>query len=531
MNYKINEILSDKYTKIAIIITAIYCIATGITATIFNPFFNMDSSIFYYYTGKQILQGLGNEVFIPNAPLSYAVLSALTDDPFTHMKIISIFSTTGIIFFSYLIVRQIFNSKVAVLTTLFISLYAGLQSHAYQIQTDVFPMFLLFVSFYYITKRELNYKKIILVAVFLGASYSLKYPAAIIAIGFLIFFLIYTKPRFKNAILFFTVCVLVASPVLIFNYSITGEFTTSNSSSLILHEWNDVPSEWYEEQSYNDPFLVIKDMNLLFQNFSAHMYKGIFNTILNFDGNWNNLSIFPLIPYLGMVPLFGGIYFVRKSIPENLKPLIITFLIFLPIMCIFAQITNPTRLFPPALIIPIFSALFFSKIKKNYLLIPILIFIVLVNLGASGIMANWFLFENDTIYFWENKNFKDQELYDIAILLSQEEDIESKYLMADSVMVSYYANSKFIKYYTSWKSGNNIHDPILDSNLEEHITRKNWNAFDVHFSNFFSYPQINNEHTLKIKPDYLLIEPQEKIPNGWSIIYQSEKFTLYKIPK
>jgi hypothetical protein len=137
-------------------------------------------------------------------------------------------------------------------------------------------MFLLFVSFYYITKRELNYKEIILVAVFLGASYSLKYPAAIIAIGFLIFFLIYTKPRFKNAILFVTVCVLVSSPVLIFNYSVTGEFTTSNSSSLILHEWNNIPSGWYEDQSYNDPLLVIRDTNLLFQNFSDHMYKTIY---------------------------------------------------------------------------------------------------------------------------------------------------------------------------------------------------------------------------------------------------------------
>ena len=34
-------------------------------------------------------------------------------------------------------------------------------------------------------------------------------------------------------------------------------------------------------------------------------------------GNWNNLSIFPMIPFIGMIPLFGGIYVIRKSIPRN----------------------------------------------------------------------------------------------------------------------------------------------------------------------------------------------------------------------
>ena len=62
-----------------------------------------------------------------------------------------------------------------------------------------------------------------------------------------------------------------------------------------------------------------------------------------------------------MIPLFGGIYLIRKDIPKNFLPLIITFLIYFPIMCIFADLTNPIRLFPPAIILAILCAIFFSK--------------------------------------------------------------------------------------------------------------------------------------------------------------------------
>ena len=62
--------------------------------------------------------------------------------------------------------------------------------------------FLLFVSFYYITKKRLTRFDIVMVAIFAGLSFTLKYQAAIIVIGFLIFFLIFQKPRIKKSIIF-----------------------------------------------------------------------------------------------------------------------------------------------------------------------------------------------------------------------------------------------------------------------------------------------------------------------------------------
>ena len=512
------KIFEDKYRTGVILIVIVFCFSVSIVTINHNPFLNSANTVFYYFAGKEILNGYASHVIVPNAPLTNAVLFALTDNPHIHMKIISIFSTAGIIFLSYAITRQIFNSRVAFLTSVFISVYAGLHLHSYQINADVLPIFLLFVSFYYITKSKLDYQSIIIAGIFIGLSFILKYQAGIIAIGILVFLLIYTKPRFKNTGLLLIVCLIVVSPLLIFNYSTVGTITTSNSSFLILMEWDNVPEEWYEDKSYEEEFLVGKDPNLFLENFSNNIYNSTVNTILNLKYNWNNLSIFPMIPFIGMIPLFGGIYVIRKSIPRNFLPIIIVFLIYFPIMCIFAQVTNPIRLFPPALILPIFCALFFSKINKKIILIPIILAIICVNLAASNIMANWTLYENDSL-FEENKQLHSQELYNIGKILLQEENIESKYVMSEYNLVAYYANSKFIADKTFG----------TPSNLEDHITREDWRTYDIHVSNFYSYPQ--RENNLERIPDYLLIEQQESFPKTWTIIYESENFVLYKIPK
>jgi hypothetical protein len=511
------EIFQENYTKGAILVTILFCISVSIVTIIHNPFLNSANTVFYYFAGKEILAGYGNEVIVPNAPFTNAILFAITDNPHFHMKVISIFSTTGIVILSYGITRQIFNSKVAFLTTIFIAIYAGLHQHSYQINADVFPIFLLMISFYYISKEKLTYQNIIISSIFVGLSFMMKYQAGIIAIGIMIFLLLYTKPRSKNTALFFIVFFITISPLLMYNYDTTGYFTTSNSSFLLLMEWDNVPKEWYEDTSYDTSLLLFRDTGLLIENFSKNIFDSTTQVILNLNYNWNNLSIVPLIPFIGMIPLFGGMYLIRKAIPKNFFPIIITFLIYFPIMCIFAELTNPIRLFPPAIILAILCAVFFSKINKKSVLIPTIVFIICVNLATSNIMANWFLYENDSI-FEDNVEFHSQELYNIGQILAKEENIETKYLMGEHNLVAYYAKSKFIADKTD---GNPI-------NLEEHVLRKDWRQYDIFVSDFYSYPQREN-NTERI-PDYLLIEPQETNPKNWNILYESKNYILYKIP-
>ena len=524
MNVTKNTFFNDKYTKGVFLIIFIYSLSITFVTITFNPFFNNDNIALYYFAGKEVLAGHASDVIIPNASLGFALLTSITDNPHIHMKIISISSAVGIIFFTFVTVRQIFNSKTAFLATIFISVYAGLHFHSYIIDADIFAVFLLFVSFYYITKKRLTSYDIVMVAIFTGLSFTLKYQAAIIVIGFLIFFLSFQKPRIKKTVIFLSILILVVSPQLLFNYVSVGELMTSNSSTLVLMEWSNVPKEWYAIESFNDSSLLFKNPDLLLHNFANNTLESAYGVILNIYPNWNNLSIFPLIPFLGLIPLFGGIYFLKNHLPKNLIPIIISFLVYFSVMSIFAIVTNPIRLFPPALIFVILCAVFFAKIEKKKYLIPIIIFIILINLGASGYMANWLLFDNDNI-FDPKKEIRHQELYNISQILSEEENIESKYLMGNNQIVAYHANSKFIRDYAFNGPTGKIHEETLD--LERHILKKDLDAFQIYFSKLYSHPI--SEFDVERIPDYLLIKPVKNIPKDWEIIYESENYMLLKI--
>ena len=169
-------------------------------------------------------------------------------------------------------------------------------------------------------------------------------------------------------------------------------------------------------------------------------------------------------------------------------------------------------------------AVFFAKIDKKKYLIPIIIFIILINLGASGIMANWILFINDNI-FGPKKDILHQELYNISQILSKEENIESKYLMGNNQFVAHHANSKFIRDYTFDGPTGKIHEETLD--LEKHILKKDLDAYQIYFSKLYSYPI--SEFDLERMPDYLLIKPVKNIPEDWKILYESENYILLKM--
>ena len=87
---KIQTFFSDKYSKTAILVTLAFLVATTLVTIYYNPYLHSNDSIFYFWAGKQILAGQGSNVVLPNAPIGGPILFALTDDPFTHMRIISI---------------------------------------------------------------------------------------------------------------------------------------------------------------------------------------------------------------------------------------------------------------------------------------------------------------------------------------------------------------------------------------------------------------------------------------------------------
>ena len=194
--------------KIPILITIIFFISTSYVAFIIDVPSQDSDYLYYYYAGTEILSGNHANVAVNNAPVGWPILLSSLDliihDAFITGKIYSIFGATGIVFFSYLIIQQIFGRKVALLTQTLIAINPFLHSEAIITHTEMLPVFFIFIAFYFITKKQLFSHQIIFAAIFLGISFMLRYQSSLIFIGILIVLLLNFKKYPKKFPFLFT---------------------------------------------------------------------------------------------------------------------------------------------------------------------------------------------------------------------------------------------------------------------------------------------------------------------------------------
>ena len=121
-----NILKSNKYP---ILITIGFFLVTTCVSFFYHNFwtaFDQDGLI-YLSAGQQILAGTGNDVSLPNSgpagPILFAALEMITNNGLFATKIVSIFSGTAIVFFSYHVFRNIFDYRIAIVSQLFIALY------------------------------------------------------------------------------------------------------------------------------------------------------------------------------------------------------------------------------------------------------------------------------------------------------------------------------------------------------------------------------------------------------------------------
>ena len=126
---------------------------------------------------------------------------------------------------------------------------------------------------------------------------------------------------------------------------------------------------------------------------------------------------------------------------------------------------------------------------------------------------------------------------EIGYVLSQESNIQSKYVMSDSLNYPYYSNSKSIV--VRFDEGNE------NDSISSYISRENWSLFEITFSDTSSYPQ-DRYNKNNPSPDYLVYDKNDRdiknlqilsdpknpgIPSNFELIYVSNKtgVTVYKI--
>ena len=396
--------------KLPILVTVIFFLFTSyVSFFIDNPARGSDA-MYYFFAGEQILFGDDENVRVPNAPIGgpvlFSSLNVVFHDPYLTIKIISIISGTGIVFLAFFITKNIFNFKIAFLTQLIVAVNPKLHFQTAFPFNEIFPVFLVFLSFYYFTKTHILYNHLILAGILLGISFMFRYQTFPVVIGFLIYLLIRDKKLRKNlplALLFVGSFLVGCSPLLIYNYTTFGNLIDSDPNYYMHTTSAFIQTEEWEKQVriQGDSFFsgITSDFNIFLENYLFNLFYHNPDRIFNLSGGIDNISPIPAVPYVGIILIFGGVIYYLK--PDYNKKLILSLILSTISTTIIISLLGilETYFFAiiiiPMLILGIFS---FKKIQKNFLplfIIAITYFMMMaiIPVGrAENFFSTWIVF-------------------------------------------------------------------------------------------------------------------------------------------
>ena len=394
-NLKMSIKQFNSENKLPIIVTTIFFFTFFYVSFFHHLTFTESDGIFYYLGGEQLLNGNVDYKPIVGAPIGGPLLHAsfgnLLGDPFLAGKIISLLACTGVVFTSFFITKNLFSKKVAIVTQLFFAVNPKIAHLSIMVLNEAAPIFFIFISLYYATKKQKSTATFVLVGIFLGLAFCFRYQAIFILIAFLIYLLIFErKTIFGLRNCFFTILPFLAtiSPLVIYNYLVLSKASTFSTNFYFLDLFKFQTEAWRNNMEkivdegiisafYLDPSLFLKNYfyNLLFHN-PDHLFKFSIDV-------YDTLSIIPLFPILGILPAIGGFLYITK-ISLNKKQILIllsTFFITFLLIGLFGTLEHHFLLLVilPLTVIGITNI---RKIPNNvlFLIISSIIFLIFISL-------------------------------------------------------------------------------------------------------------------------------------------------------
>ena len=380
----------DFVNSTSIIVVIIFFICTSyVTFIIDNP--SLDHLIIdYYYAGQQTLYGDRESVYLASTPIGWSVLLASADsivnDVFITAKLFSVVFATGILVLSFFIIRNVFDKKLALLVQTIIAVTPFFHVEAILTHSEMLPVFLIFLSFYFITKKKLSGRDLILCGVFLGLASMLRYQAILVAISCLPFFLIqYKKIHLSKTLLFLIFFIAAFSPLLIYNFITFGTFIESDPS-LYFTAFDQVTEDPEWEKTFAERSTGV-NTNMLFEvdkNFIENYFHNLFvsnpHRMFQFTHDIQNWSPIPFFQYIGIPIILGGAIAVFNRHIEK-KEIIFLVTISL-IILIFLIMSGYTEYFFASIIIPVLvlGIRSIKQIEQNVLpllIIPVCFFIMI----------------------------------------------------------------------------------------------------------------------------------------------------------
>ena len=399
---KKNIISSNKYPLI--ITLGFFLIFSYITFFHHNYWWSDVDGVFYLLTGDQILNGDGHNVHIIDAPVGgsilYASIGSLLDDGFLAMKIIALLSCTGIVFVSFYIIRNIFSFKIALIGQLIVAFTPRLELNAILSMNEMFPVFLTFISLFLITKKHTNLRYLILISIILGSAVMIRYQPGLVFIGILIFVLIRDKKiriNITHASIMMGIFLIVLSPLMMYNYSTYGSILDSNpdfyfytNAEIETTEGNKILEDNITGEKVQD---IIYFQNIFWENYFYNLLYNNPNLFFNFNSAEHNLSVIPIIPFVGMIPVLGGLmYYLKPKWNKNNYIILFSSIIITTISVLL--IGSFEKHFFAIILIPIIILIILNKKNIDNRLLPLLIvtmvFSVMISIIPLHNAKHWF---------------------------------------------------------------------------------------------------------------------------------------------
>jgi len=409
-----NRFLAQKYPLLITVsfFLIIFCIA------FFQNDFMKDGDFFLFaLKGEQILFGDREGVKFMTAPaigpVLYALFNLLFDDIFITGKIVALLSGTGIVFFSYYIIRNIFGHKIAIVGQLLVAFTPKIDILSIQTVNELPTIFFVFAALYFGTKKDLKFSDIIIVGSLIGVACLFRYQAIMVLFGFMIFMLIRSKKirinLFHVAILgiFF---IIAFSPLLIYNYTTHGVLIDTSGNYELINKTKYQTPDWVEklkiEAMKETPTNFFVDPDLFFKNYFYNIFYHNPDKLFHFN-SISNISIIPTIPFLGFIIFAGGLIYLSKIKLDKIT--IITLISTSSITAILVFLLGDIEIhFFAIIIIPLLVITMknIRKIQKNLLplLIISLVFMFLMSTyplsSPRHLLAMWIIFPTLSAVFF-----------------------------------------------------------------------------------------------------------------------------------
>jgi len=572
----INQIKSNKYP---ILITISFFMIFYYIAFAHHDYWFEYDGIYFLGVGKEILAGNGHNIVSPDAPIGgpvlHATLSLVFGDAFVIGKLISLFSGTGIVFFSYYIIKNIFNPKIALVGQLLFAFNPRLQLQSVEALNELLPVFLIVVSLYVITKKNLKLSDIMISGALLGGAFMVRYQALAVIVAMIIFFLIRNKKiriNLFHGIVIGAFFLIACSPILVYNYTTHGVLLDSDTDFYLIQlakyqtpEWHDNMEESIKSPNMNGIFL---DFDLFLKNYFYNLFYHNPDRLFNFD-TLGNISMIPPIPFLGIIPVFGGLIYCLKlklnknniitiittltittfvifligditihffmliiipflalgilnlkNVEKNLLPLLVLPVVYFLIISIIPLYT-PHPLFPILITAVVLSTIFFVKVIPKLLSLPLkstrnrkivtivlISSILLINAGFSYKLFQYNLYDGESYGGLTDEFMSFFEEPESRIMSGDEIKKIGDILSKQPDIKNSYVMTRVLTY-AYYADSKQIHTDfksgMKNDTLNQFVTRENWSPYDVYYSNISSYP-VDKNNLNNAAADYIIYD-------------------------